>query len=546
MRKKIVGVAATILVLTLIYGFKGKDRQFIIAKNMDIFSSLFKEINQYYVDDVNPNTLMNKGLKSMLESLDPYTVYIPEDQIENYRINNDGAYVGIGALTSKVKKNHYVMMTYPGYPAHEAGLKIGDKVLTVDGKAIGEKSDEELSKLVKGQENTVVVLKVERYGKEDPFDLSITRKRVEINSVSYAGLITDDIGYAKLSQFSANCSQHVMAALEKVKGEGANSLVLDLRGNPGGFLHEAVNVCNLFIPKGEKVVDTKGKNPVYTRTYETLNEPMDQEIPLAILIDEKSASASEIVSGVMQDYDRGILVGERSFGKGLVQKTWKLPYNGQLKGTISKYYIPSGRCIQALDYSHKSKDGNAVKIVDSLRTTFYTNKKREVFDGGGINPDTTVVIDNNRTEFVKYVINEGYIIDYTNKYVYDHEQEAPKEDFVLSDEEYNLFSDWLIAKGFEYNSSAVVLADTLIDRLTNKNNEMANEFQVLKSAMKGAVSRFLKKEKESLKAELSRNIISRYYYEEGLVKYSLSQDDQLDVAITLLQNKDEMGKLLKQ
>ena len=363
------------------------DRYFQIVKNLDIFATLFKEVNAYYVDEVNPNTLMKTGIDAMLENLDPYTTYIGEDEIEDYLTITTGEYGGIGAVVDRKGGINTIVLPYEGYSAHRAGLKIGDQILKINDVELAGKPSDQINKLLKGQSNSAIKLTIKRYKQEETFDVELQREKITVNNVPFSGMVGADIAYIRLSDFTTKAGAEVGAALKDLKEKGATKVILDLRGNPGGLLEEAINVSNVFIPRGLEVVSTRGKLDAWTKTYRSLNNPVDTEIPVAVLTDNGSASASEIVSGVIQDYDRGVLIGRRTYGKGLVQQTRPLAYNSQLKVTTAKYYIPSGRCIQAIDYSNRNPDGSVGKIPDSLKVEFKTRNGRLVYDGGGLDPD---------------------------------------------------------------------------------------------------------------------------------------------------------------
>ncbi|MFT7154623.1 MAG: carboxyl-terminal processing protease, partial [Alteromonas macleodii] len=389
--KRVRGVLIIIpLVLLSLLTSSYVDSYFEISKNLDIFITLFKELNLYYVDETQPGDLVEKGIDGMLLSLDPYTTYIPETDIEDYRFMTTGQYGGIGALIRKKDSLVVVAEPYEGFPAMKAGLLAGDEILEVNGQSIEGKSTGDISSFLKGQPQTEVKMKIKRFGVDKPFDVTIQREEIQIKSVPYLGMLNDEVGYLNLSSFTDNCSQDVKDAVVELKGKGMKKLVLDLRGNPGGLLKEAVALSNLFVPRGEMIVSTKGKVKEWNKDYKAAQAPLDKDMPLAVLVSRGSASASEIVSGVIQDLDRGVIIGQRTFGKGLVQTTRPLSYNSQLKVTTAKYYIPSGRCIQALDYSNRNDDGSVGKVPDSLITKYETKAGRTVFDGGGINPDVEV------------------------------------------------------------------------------------------------------------------------------------------------------------
>ena len=451
MRKK-----AYLLVLVVIVGigalsFTTENNYFEIAKNLDIFASVFKEVNTYYVDEIEPEKLVNTGIEAMLESLDPYTNYIPEESLDEYRTMTTGEYAGIGSLIANVNGKNFITMPNKGFPADKAGVKAGDEIISIDGVNVESKKSNEISKLLKGKSKTNVLLTVRRFGQDELLEFNITRGRIVINNVAYYGMVSDKIGFIKLTDFTTNAGREVKSALQDLKSKGAKGLILDLRANPGGLLHEAVNVCNLFLPKGSDIVSTKGKIADWNRTYKALNNAVDTEIPLVVLANGGSASASEIVAGVIQDYDRGIVIGRKSFGKGLVQITRPLTYNAQLKITTAKYYTPSGRCIQAIDYSHRNMDGSVDQIPDSLKMVFETAGGRKVFDAGGVTPDIRVASEY-LSPITLSLLNEGHIFNYATFYYYSNPQIANAKEFELSDSEYDAFVKWLDIKHYEYTT----------------------------------------------------------------------------------------------
>ncbi|MCC7332552.1 MAG: S41 family peptidase [Flavobacteriales bacterium] len=392
MKKKITKITLIVaLALSSVISVGYVDNYFEISKNLDIFATLFRELNTYYVDDSDPGKLMKTGIDAMLESLDPYTNYIPESNIEDYKLMTTGQYGGIGALIQKQGDFVIISEPYEGFGAFKAGLRAGDKLIEIDGKSVKGKNTEEIREVLLGQPGSVVNLKIERPGTKEPFVSKVTREEVKIKDVPYFSVIQDSVGYIKLTGFTESASKEVKNALNSLLEQKVTSLILDLRGNGGGLLSEAVNIVNFFVPKGSDVVSTKGKIKEWDKTYKALNDPIDIKIPLVVLIDEGSASASEIVSGTLQDYDRAVILGNQSFGKGLVQSVRPLSYNSKLKVTVAKYYTPSGRCIQKLDYSHREKDGKVNVVADSMIREFKTiHSKRPVFDGKGVTPDVSV------------------------------------------------------------------------------------------------------------------------------------------------------------
>ncbi|MGD1840799.1 MAG: S41 family peptidase [Thermonemataceae bacterium] len=521
------------------------DNAFEIAKNLDIFATLYKEVNTYYVDEVNPSTLMQTGIEAMLKSLDPYTNYISEDRIEDYRTMTTGEYGGIGVTFRKHHDKVVVTMPYEVAPAIKAGLSVGDEIVAVDEVPLKGKSYTEISKLLKGQVNTNIKLLVKKYGETTTQEIETKRVKVKINNVPYFGMVTSDIGYIQLSDFTSNASQEVKQALSTLKGKGAKSIILDLRGNPGGLLNEAVNICNIFIPKELEVVSTKGKIKEWNRTYRALNQPIDTKIPLAILTNNRSASAAEIVSGVLQDYDRGVLIGQRSFGKGLVQATRPLSYNSQLKVTTAKYYIPSGRCIQALDYSNKDELGNAARIPDSLRRTFRTKLGRKVYDGAGLEPD--IILEQDMlAPITKSLIKKGFIFDYANLYASKKPSIADAKTFQLTDAEYQAFVSWLEGKDYDYVTGSEKSLEEIVEVAKEEKyyDAISTEIDHLKKRIYHNKEADLSTFKEEVREALEREIAIRYYYEKGAVEANFDDDQEIREAIELLSDADRYKKVL--
>jgi len=542
-------IQASILVLILIAGlfsFNNPDeRYFEITRNLDIFATLFKEVNAYYVDEVNPNKLIKTGIDAMLASLDPYTNYIPEDDIEDYRTMTTGQYGGIGAVIGPRNGKNVIMMPYEGFPAHKAGLKIGDEILKVDDIDVTGKNTNEISQLLKGQANTKLTVTIQRYGEDKPRDIEITRDKITIDNVPYSGLVTPEIGYIKLSDFTTGAGKEVKKALENLKKEGAQKIILDLRNNPGGLLNEAVNVSNIFINQGAEVVSTKGKVTDWNKTYKALNQPTDIEIPIAVLTNSRSASAAEIVSGVIQDYDRGVLVGERTFGKGLVQATRPLTYNSQLKITTAKYYIPSGRCIQAINYSQRDEDGSVGIIPDSLKSEFKTKNGRSVYDGGGVDPDLEVEPAMPAPITIS-LMSKGLIFEYALQYHYTHESIAPPKDFKLTDQEYQSFIKWLSDKNYDYTTKV----ENTIEMLTKyaKTEKYYDKIKVeLDDLEKKAMhnkEHDLSEFSAEIKSALEEKIVEHYYLTRGYFEASFDDDVQVQSAIDILQQADQYNKYL--
>ena len=546
-RKTKIGIIGAVVIgIITIFAFDNPDkRYFEITKNLDIFASLFKEVNAFYVDEINPNKLIRTGIDAMLASLDPYTNYIPEDDIEDYRTMTTGQYGGIGAVIGKKNDKIVIIMPYVGFPAYKAGLQVGDEIIKVDGVDVENKNTSEISELLKGQANTSLTVTIRRYGHKDPIDIAITREKITINNVPYSGLVRDHIGYIKLSEFTSGAGRSVKKAVEQLKKKGARKIVLDLRDNPGGLLNEAVNVANVFIPRGWEVVSTKGKVTDWNKVYKALNNPTDTKIEIAVLTNHRSASAAEIVSGVIQDYDRGILVGERTFGKGLVQATRSLPYNSKLKITTAKYYIPSGRCIQAINYSHRNKDGSVAKIPDSLRVAFKTKHGRVVYDGGGISPDIKVVPPL-LTPISVSLITKGLIFDYAVKYHYEHPEIAPARDFKLTHDEYEDFVHWLSDKDYDYTTKVEKTIDDLktVAKKEKYYDKIKENIDQLEAAVKHNKEKDLKEFESEIRALLEGRIAETYYLMKGSFESSFDDDVQLKAAIDVLNDPERFRELL--
>ncbi len=521
------------------------DKHFEITKNIEIFTSVYAEVNKYYVDDINPSTFMKTGIDAMLESLDPYTNYIPEDAIEDYRFLSTGQYGGIGSIIGKRNGKSYILMPYEGFPAHKAGLKIGDVLLKVDDEDVTGMTTSEISKLLKGEAGKVVRVTIERYGQAEPMEFTLTREKIKVKNVPYYGMVTDDVGYLKLKDFTRDASKEVKNAIVELKEQGAKNIIVDLRGNPGGLLIEAISIANLFIDKGKEVVSTKGKVDRWNTTYNARNYPLDTEIPVVVLTSSRSASASEIVSGVIQDYDRGVLIGQRTFGKGLVQATKPTAYNTQVKITTAKYYIPSGRCIQAIDYSNRNDDGSVGKIPDSLRKEFKTMAGRPVFDGGGVLPD--IVLEPTQwSDLAKTLYNENYLFDYVNEFVAGKDTLVSPKEFALTDADYDDFLSWLNKKEFDHQSplaksfdkwKETVEKDSLID--------LDAEMQAIADKLKTDMKKELKVYKNEIRELLEEEIISRFYFRQGIVEASFDDDQEILAAVKLFKNPERYKEILK-
>ncbi|MGZ3885160.1 MAG: S41 family peptidase, partial [Bacteroidia bacterium] len=450
--KKYIIALSIVAVAVLSFGFVKSDL-FEVSKNLEIFNTLYKVLNESYVDDTKPGQLMKTAIDGMLESLDPYTIYITENDIEEYQYMTTGLYGGIGAAVTDIDGKITVTDPYEGFSAQKAGIRAGDVIIEVNGSSVKGKKSDDVKPLLKGQSGSPIKLKVIHAGQTTPVELSLMREEIRVPAVPYYGMLPDQTGYIKLTFFTENCSRQVKDAFLKLKEKNCKSLVLDLRGNPGGLLQEAVNIVNIFVDKGVEIVSTKGKISDWDKTYFSQENPLDVQIPVVVLIDENAASASEIVAGSLQDLDRAVLVGRRSYGKGLVQQTRPLVYNTQIKVTVAKYYIPSGRCIQALDYSNRNEEGRVEKVPDSLITAFKSKNGRIVYDGAGVLPDV-------KTEDVKYsnvliaLVNKNHIFNYATEYVLKHPQIPAIKDFQLSDAEVNDFMAYLKDKDYSYKTES--------------------------------------------------------------------------------------------
>jgi carboxyl-terminal processing protease len=545
-KKSIAGLLLGTLALGL-FSFKTEsERYFEIAKNLDVFATLFKEVNTYYVDDVPPAQMMRSGIDAMLKSLDPYTNYIPEDDIEDFRTMTTGQYGGIGAIIGSRNGKVVVQMPYENSPAHKAGLVIGDEILKVDGVAVSSKSTSDVSKLLKGQANTPIKLEVRSYGQTKPRTVELTRSNIMVENVPYYGMIDDKIGYFQLSGFTVDASKEVRMAVQKLKEMGAEKIVFDLRDNPGGLLHEAVNISNVFVDKGKDIVSTKGKVTEWNKTYKSLDEPLDKSMPLVILTSSRSASASEIVAGVMQDYDRAVLVGERTFGKGLVQATRPLSYNSQLKVTTAKYYIPSGRCIQAIDYAHRNEDGSVGKIADSLRVAYKTANGRVVYDGGGVSPDVEVE-QPEYSDITKAIASKGHFFEYANKYKAEHPTISTAVKFELSDDEYQKFVSFLSNKDVSYSTGIESeLEDVAKQAKEGKHyDDIKAELDAIRKKVSHNKANDLMRFKPEIREVLEAEIASRYYLQKGYIESTFDDDPNILMAKQILNDDQKYNSYLK-
>lgn len=553
-RKMLAGAFIVMLGMGMT-SFKEDDRNFQISKNLDIFNSIFKELDMFYVDTVNAEKMIQTGVEGMLSLTDPYTEYYPEEEVSSLKEMTTGKYGGIGAAIRYYEAKDRIAVVEPteGMPAAEAGVKAGDIILSVGGKEMvrGDMKPQEFSSKVsealRGEPGTSFVLKVLRPLKNDStvMEFKITRKNIRTNPVPYYGMVKDSIGYLALSSFTENSAKDFKKAFIELKQKGAKSLIIDLRDNGGGSLSEAVDIVNLYVPKGQEIVVTKGKVRQAQGSYKTQNEPVDTQIPLAVLVNGATASASEIVSGSLQDLDRVVVIGSRTFGKGLVQTIRPLPYNGTLKVTTSKYYIPSGRCIQAIDYAKKNADGSVARTPDSLTTVFHTAAGREVRDGGGIRPDIEVKGDK-IPNIVFYLMNDDLIFDYATQYCWDHPTLASVDDFKLTDADYEAFKKLVKSRNFTYDRQSEKMLKSLkeIAEFEGYMTEAAEEFKALEKKLNHNLDRDLDYFAKPIKEYISQEIVTRYFYQRGAVMERLKDDTDLEEAIKVLQNPVRYREIL--
>ncbi|WP_375446435.1 S41 family peptidase [uncultured Fibrella sp.] len=546
LRKKLILGTSALLVAGGLTAFTRDDRFFEIARNLDIYATMFKELNMYYVDEVNPNRMVKTSIDAMLKSLDPYTNFYAEDDIEDYMTMTTGRYNGIGATVGTRQDKSIVMMLYEGTPAEKSGLQIGDEILKIDGVDIKTRRDADTGKLLRGQTGTAVKLTVKRFGQKEPVEISVMRDVVKMTNVPYYGMLNDEVGYIDLKDFMAAAGREVRAAYQELKGKGMKKLVLDLRENPGGLLDQSIDISNIFIPRGSEVVTTKGKVTEWNKAYAAQSPALDTEMPVVVLTNNHSASAAEIVSGVIQDYDRGVLIGQRSYGKGLVQTTRPLSFGTRMKITTAKYYIPSGRCIQAIDYSHRNADGSVGKIADSLRTAFKTRAGRTVYDGGGVTPDIQTEAQT-PTPIALSLTNKGLIFDYAVKYKHDHPTIKPAREFKLTDAEYQEFVKWAGDKEYDYTTQ--VEKDLGVLEASAKKekyfDQIQNQLQALKSKMSHSKDADMKTFQTEIRSLLEQEIAGHYYLQKGIKEASFSTDTDIKTALDLFKDMSKYERILK-
>ena len=539
-KKRILIPVFALLVLVTTASFKGDF--FEIAKQIEIFTTVFKELNMNYVDETNPAELMDKAIKNMLSGLDPYTVFWNEQQVEDARISRSGVYTGIGATVRSKKDKLIIIEPFKDFPADKAGLKAGDQIIKIDDVAISD-FENDAGELLKGAAGSEIKVTFLRQGKEQT--TTITRGAIDVHAVPFYKLINNDIGYIVLSKFNKKTTVETKNALESLKAEGATKIILDLRGNPGGLLNEAINVVNLFVPKGEVIVTTKSAIKKYNKVYKTNKEPVDTEIPLAVLVNGRSASASEIVSGALQDLDRAVIIGARSFGKGLVQRPKKVAYGTQMKITISRYYTPSGRCIQALDYWHRDENGNPVRVTPKNFNKFKTKGGRTVYDGGGIMPD--IELETAKFSPITTALLKDYaIFDYATNYFYTH-QLSDYQTFTFSENDFQDFQRFLKEKNFSYNTET----EKTLEEAFNKaeadqlDKEIKASYNELMQTIDNAKYKMIRDKKAEIVTLLTDEILKRYFYREGMYNYHLSHSPEILKAVEILNDQKKYEKILK-
>lgn len=534
----------TLFTLIFVLNFSiGQNNGFETIKSLEITDQIYEHLEKYYVDDINVGALSKNAIDAMLKDLDPYTVYYHESNIEDYRLMTTGQYGGIGALIRKVGDFVCISEPYEGNPAIKAGLMAGDKILSVDGKEMKDKTTSEVSTALKGPKGTEVEIKVDRNGKEKVFKFE--RDEIKLPDVPYYGMVENNVGYIKLNSFTRTAAQEVIKSFNELKEQGMNELVLDLRGNGGGLLIEAVKIVNMFVKKNQTVVTTKGRVEDENRTYKTMGEPLDLEIPLVVLVNGTSASASEIVSGSLQDLDRAVIIGTTSYGKGLVQRTYDLDYGSKIKLTIAKYYTPSGRCVQRLEYYDKEEGDRPEEVPDSLIKIFHTQNGREVIDGRGIEPDLKIENDD-LSRLTATLFRNDVFFNYATDYYFSHDKIAPADEFKLSADEYKAFKDFVLAMDFTYSTASEEKLKQMKETAEKEGfyDGLEEEYEALMNKVVPSKERDLDKFEDEIRSILENEIVSRYYFQKGRAQYNFVDDDYVKKAVEVLQNKKEYDTIL--
>lgn len=542
MWRKITAFVVLISVLFAAKVSEYNDKYFEITKNLEIFANIYKDLNKFYVDELDPAELMRTGIDAMMHSLDPYTVYYSENQIERYRFMTEGKYDGIGAQVETIDDFITITQVYKNYAADEAGLKAGDRIIAVEGRSIEGMNTEEVNLMMRGVTGTGLKVTIDRPGSEVPIEVTLDREEVNVPNVPHYEMVDEQVGYVNLTTFTQRAGSNIANAIKELKKDHPemDRVILDLRHNGGGLLSEAVNLCNLFIPQGELVVSTRSKVRDWDRTFKTRNPVLFEDMPLVVLVDERSASASEIVSGVIQDYDRGVIMGQKTFGKGLVQNTREVGYNSRIKLTTSKYYIPSGRCIQSVAY----EDGEPVDIPDSLRAVFTTRNGRKVLDGGGVHPDVTLE-NEEESELVKTLQKQHLIFKYVNGYTQKLGEDLEWENYHF--DEFDAFVDWLDSKEINFKYSSEKELDELEKAAKEQAyyNEIKDEIASARKDIRLQREKDLSQYEAIITALIEEEIISRYGYEEGRIQRRLDFDPEIKSAIRLLKDDKAYQKILQ-
>lgn len=535
-KKRFIYLGGFLIVLISVGFSTLRNKDLELVKNLDIYYTLFQELNMFYVDETDPEKLVSTSIDAMLSSLDPYTTYIPESDMDDFRFQTTGEYGGIGSLIRRSGSSVMIAEPYDGFPAAKAGIRAGDKILKVDGVNTQDMPIESVSDKLKGKPGTELVLSVERYGEEKPMNFSLVREKISIKNVPYYGMLDQYTGYIYISNFTSGAGKEVEEAYRSLKEDhDLKSLVLDLRANPGGLLIEAVRICNLFVDKGELIVSTRGKMEQWDSDYSTTKAPLDTEIPIVVMVNRGSASASEIVAGALQDLDRAVVVGQRTFGKGLVQTSRPLNYNAQLKVTTAKYYIPSGRCIQALDYSHRNEDGSVGFIPDSLISKYTTRNGRLVYDGGGIQPDFDVVPEP-YSEITVQLFTQSMFFDFATRYHNTVEQISSPEKFSLSEDDYDLFKAFIQEQNFDFKTASEKAFDDLLQKAKREKyySLAEEEFAALEEKLVHNNLQDLETFENEIRQVLREEIVGRYYYRAGRIMSQTRDDVQLGKALEIV------------